>query len=109
ARPSDPDGCDVEEELDGVADEDVAGLEHPVPGEAVVRAVELPAQSKRDPFAAVGGEAGAVELAVERDRAGDALDRQLAGKREPSVVFIELQAARLEADLGVALDVEEVR
>jgi hypothetical protein len=39
------------------------------------------AQHERHRVAAVGVDDGAMELAVERDRARDALDRQVTGKR----------------------------
>src|SRR5439155_13622719 len=47
-------------------------------------------------------------LALGRDRTRDALDRQLAGEREAPAVTVELHAAAVEDDLGMALDVEEV-
>src|SRR5207247_51707 len=84
----------------------LAGFEDAVPDEPVVGAVELSAQRERDPVAAVAVDDGAVELAVEHDRAGNALDRQLTGKSEVAVVAVELHPGRLEADFGVSLGVE---
>jgi hypothetical protein len=66
------------------------------------------AQHERHPVAAVGVDDGAMELAVERDRARDALDRQLTGKREAAAVAVEVQPVRAEADFRAALGVEEV-
>src|SRR6478752_2484752 len=80
----DPDRRYVEGEVDGVADEHAARLEHAIPDEPVV-------------------------LTVEQDRTRDALDRQLARQREVATVAVEMHRDGVEADLGEVLDVEEIR
>src|SRR5579864_1234706 len=108
AHPSvDAEGRDVEDELDGVTHEHTAGLEHAIPDEAVVRALELSTQRERDPLT-VAVDDGAAHLSVEQDRSGDALDGELSGEREMPAVAVELDLRGVEGDLRVALDVEEV-
>src|SRR4029079_17151319 len=65
-------------------------------------------KGEHDHLCAFKVEPGATELAVERERATHTLDRQLAGKREASVVPVEAERVRFECDLREALDVEEV-
>src|SRR6266699_2936503 len=109
AAPSEhPHRRDVECKLDRVPDKHPARLEHPIPNKTEIGAVELPAQRERDPLAAVRMDAAAAKLAVERDRARDALDRQLTRNKEAPVVAVELDLVRLKGDLGVALDIEEI-
>src|SRR5579863_2035513 len=101
APPSlDPHGRDVERQVDSVADEYAAGLEHAIPGEPVVGAVESPVQAEGETLAVlvVGGRS--VQLAVEQDRASDAPDRQFAGQGEVAAVAVEVHPDGVEVDLG---------
>src|SRR5918994_2586443 len=70
---------DVERDLDLFADEDAAGLEGGVPVEAVVLAVEGRRRGEADDLRAEGRGATASLLGVDRDLAGDAVHRQVAG------------------------------
>src|SRR4029077_20345076 len=105
----DPDRRYVEGEVDGVADEHAARLEHAIPDEPVVRTVELTAQCQREPVSVLVVRNASAELTVEQDRTRDALDRQLARQREVATVAVEMHRDGVEADLGEVLDVEEIR
>ena len=91
---------------DLVADEHAAGLERRVPLDAEVLAVDR--AGRREPGLGVAPRvlADAAELEVERDRPGDALDRQVAVQLV--VAAGGLDAGRAERHRRVVLDVEEV-
>src|SRR5687768_3568865 len=104
-------GCldrgDLELERDLVADQDAAGLERGVPGDAPVLAVDDDRALEADALVAerVGGRA--LEGEVDRDGAGDALDGEVA--LDPHhVVAHQRDGGRREGDLRVGGDVEEV-
>src|SRR6478735_11494085 len=71
---------DVDDELDLLGDQDAALFEVGVPGQAPVGAVELAGGLEGGLVVAPGVGGDAVELDVEGDRLGDALDGQVAGE-----------------------------
>src|SRR5690606_7456205 len=81
-------------------------LEHLVPGEAPVGAVELAAGFGGDAGVAPGVGDELAELGLEGDGLGDAADGQLA--LDLVAVALRGDGGGLEAHLGVVLDVEEV-
>src|SRR5690349_11607731 len=106
ARSGVADRRDVELELDLLGDEDAAGLERGVPGEAPVLAVDAGAALEADAQVAerVAGRAGRLE--GDRDRLGLPLDGQLTG--DDPVLAVALDLGRGEGDLLVVVGVEEV-
>src|ERR1044072_3848031 len=98
---------DVELELDLVGHGEVAAAEDHVELHAVVAAAELAADVEADAAVAERGGLRAAELGLERDRLRDAVHREVAGDLV-GVLVDGLEARRLERDLRVALDVEEV-
>src|SRR5205823_9926563 len=75
-------------ELQGhlVADQDAAGLERGVPGDAVVLAVDGDRALEADPQVAERVLGRALEAERDRDRVGHALDGEVAGELERAVV-----------------------
>src|SRR5437868_12702311 len=71
-------GLDIERELDFVADQETAGLEHLVPVEAEQLAIDRAARCERDALIAPRVCCGAEILDREGDVVGDAADRELA-------------------------------
>src|SRR6478735_10306655 len=71
---------DVDDELDLLGDQDAALFQAGVPGQAPVGAVELAGGLEGGLVVAPGVGGDAVELDVEGDRLGDALDGQVAGE-----------------------------
>src|SRR6187402_2676810 len=90
---------DVELELDLLGDEDAAGLERGVPGQAPVLAVDAGAALEADAQVAERVAGRAVGLELDRDRLGLALDREVAG--DDPVVAVALDLGRGEGDLLV--------
>src|SRR4029078_13124274 len=97
---------DVDLELDLVRDQEAAGLERGVPGQAPLLAVQGGAALEAEAGVAERGLGGAGQLEVDRDRLGDVLDGQVAG--DGPVVAVAGDLGGDEGDLGVGLDVEEV-
>ncbi len=93
---------DVDDELDLLGDQDAALFEVGVPGQAPVGAVELAGGLEGGLVVAPGVGGDAVELDVEGDRLGDALDGQVAGEG------VAVVGGADEGDLGEGVDVEEV-
>src|SRR3954452_17410253 len=93
-------------ELDVVRERRLAGRERHVPVETEIGAVDGDLEREVQPLVPerVGRRVG--ERAAELDRAADALDRDLALDDEPVALARHLR--RREADLGRALDVEEL-
>src|SRR6266478_813787 len=90
-----------------LADEDAAGLQGDVPGEAEVFAVDLGGRAEADALVAHRGSAAAVEVDLESDGLGRAVHGQVPDNF-PGVVAQGLHRGRCERDRGVALDIEEV-
>src|SRR4051812_37233188 len=97
---------DVELELDLVGDEDAAGLERGVPGQAPVLAVQRGAALEADAQVAEGVARRAGGLEDDREGLGLALDRQVAG--DDPVVAVAGDRGGDEGDLLVVVGVEEV-
>src|SRR5688500_14942002 len=97
---------DVELELDLVGDEDAAGLERGVPGEAPVLAVDgdLALEAHAGVAERVDGRAGLLEL--DGDRLRHVLDGEVAG--DVPAVTGALDLGRGEGDRRELLGVEEV-
>src|SRR5881227_474562 len=70
---------DVELDAHALADEEAARLQGLVPRQAPVLAVDLGAGREAEPLVAPRRGLGAVELHIEHDRPGHALDREVAG------------------------------
>src|SRR5712691_10038478 len=68
-------GLDLQEQLDLVRDHDAAALDRRVPGHAEVGAVDLSRRGEPNAGAAVGVRTEPVDLELQRDAAGDALQR----------------------------------
>src|SRR4029450_10863361 len=101
------DGGDVELQLDLLAHQQVAAAERLVEGHVPVAAVELAGDLERDALVAPRVGLLALYLGGERDRLGDAVHRQVAGDLERVLVDL-LDGGRLESELRVLLDAEEV-
>src|SRR6478752_9781093 len=99
--------CDVNFELDLVADQPAAGLEGDVPVEAPVLAIDLGLGAETGPPRAVHPGVEAEELDVEVDRLGDVLDRHVGGDHE-AIAAPWPDLRRHDADLGVRLGGEEI-
>src|SRR5205807_7134481 len=100
------DGLDLEDDLDAVADDDAAGLEHGVEVDAEVAALDLAGGGEAAARPAEGIRPEAARLQVERDRLRDALERQLAVQQV--VVTVGPDASGAEVHRLVLLGVEEV-
>src|SRR5215213_7121829 len=74
------DGRDLELESDLVTDQDAAGLERDVPGDAVVLAVDDNGALEADAQVPEGVGSGALELEGNGDGVGDAPNSQVAGE-----------------------------
>src|SRR4051794_19194158 len=98
---------DVELQLDLLAHQQVAAAERLVEGHVPVVAVQLARDLERDALVAPRVGLLALNLGCEGDRLGHAVHRQLAGDLERLVVD-RLDLRRLEAELRVLLDAEEV-
>src|SRR4051812_8654189 len=70
---------DVEVQLDLVGDQDAAGLQRGVPGEAPLGTQDLRLALEADALVAEGVLGRTVELQVDAERLGGAEDRQVAG------------------------------
>src|SRR6187402_213731 len=81
---------DVELELDLLGDEDAAGLERGVPGEAPVLAVDGGLALEADAGVAERVHGGAGLLELDRDGLGDVLDGQVAGDGPVGAVAVHL-------------------
>src|SRR5690606_9489209 len=101
------DGGHLELEGDLLAHEHATGLERRVPGEAPVLAVDDHAALEPEAGVAEGVDGGARVLEVEGDRAGRALDGEVAGHPVGRVVH-HLDRGAAELDGRVVLHVEEV-
>ena len=100
------DGRDVERDLDLVADEDAAGLERGVPGQAVVLARDLERGLEAGARVAERVGRGAGELGGELDVAGHAVDGEVAD--DDVVVAVRADARRGEGPDRLLLGVPEV-
>ena len=101
------DGRDVEAQRDLVADGDVAAAERHVELDAEVAARDLADGLEADAVVAPRIDLRAADLGEELDLVRDVLDREVAGDLQ-RVLVDRLDRRRLERDLRVALDVEEV-
>src|SRR3954452_10929764 len=99
-------GLDLELDGDLVTDDDAAAVHRHLDVDAELVAVDLGLGGEAGARAAEGVRAEAVELKVEDDRAGDALDRQLA--LDGPVGAVGLHRGGAEEHGRVVLDVEEV-
>src|SRR5690554_5969426 len=100
------DGGDLDRDLDLVAHEHATGLEGRVPGEAEVLAGDRGGRGEAGAQVAVGVGRGAVELGLEHDGLGHAVDRELAGHL--GLARTDGNDGRGEGPRGVGLDLEEV-
>src|SRR4051794_29900003 len=98
---------DLELQGDLVADQDAAGLERGVPGDAPVLAVDDQRTLEADALVAERVDRRALEGEVHGHRAADALDREVAGDAD-EVVRDGGDGGGDERDLRVVGDVEEV-
>src|SRR4051795_6249047 len=101
------DGGDLELQDDLVADQDAAGLERSVPGDAVVLAADGDRAVEADPLVAVRVLRGALELEGHRDPVRHVLDGQVAGDLEGGLVH-PADVRGDEGDPRVLLEREEV-
>src|SRR4051812_34734210 len=85
-------GGDVELELDLLADEDAALVEADVPLQAPVAAVDRRLALEAGPEVVPRVDRGAGELPRDRDRVGDAVDREVADQRVDVAVLVDLRA-----------------
>src|ERR1700690_655348 len=97
---------DLQRDLDLVGEQRSARIERLIPDQAEISAVELAVQLELDPIAARLARCLA-ETPGELDLPCDATHRELAHDIQPPCTAI-VDARRAEADLRVALDVEEV-
>src|SRR5439155_4710860 len=95
------------EDRDLVRERGLTAWERVVPVEPELAPVDGRAQAEADPLVAVGIGDRRTHGPGDRDRLRDALDRQLAGDREPAVA-VEADLLGGEAELRVPLGVEEV-
>src|SRR5437899_10714043 len=102
------DGLDSQFDTGRLADEEPAGFESDIPGQAEVLAVDLGGRAEADALVAHRGGAATVEVDLQGDGPGRAVHGQVAGEF-PGVVAQWLHRGRCEGDRGVVLDVEEVR
>ncbi len=100
------DGGDLDLQDDLVGDHD-AGVQRGLPVDAEVLAVDGARGGQADALQVVGVDVGALELDVEIDGLGDALDGQVAGQ-DALVVAGDLGVGGDEGDLRVLLDLEEI-
>src|SRR5271166_6171594 len=101
------DALDLESDRDLLADGDAAAGDRAVVADAPVRPVDLGGGGEACPGAAVSVRAEAVDLELQRDRAGGAADGQVAVQEE--VVPFGADTSGVEGQRGVRLDLEEVR
>src|SRR5439155_11700493 len=101
------DGLDSQFDTGRLADEESAGFQSDVPGEAEVLAVDLGGGAEADALVAHGGGAATVEVDLQGDGPGRAVHGQVT-RQFPGVVAQWLHRCRCEGDRGIALDVEEV-
>src|SRR6266700_6526076 len=101
------DGLDLDFEADLPGEQPAAGLQGRVPVEAPVLAVDLGEGGETGTDATPGVGAGAEELEVEGDWAGNVLEGQIAGKF-PDALICPAQPGGAEGNLRVLLDIEEV-
>src|SRR2546421_3899128 len=99
------DGLHGQFDADRLANEEAAGFETNVPGEAEVLAVDLGGGAEADALVAHGGGAATVEFDLEGDGPGRSVHGQIAEKL-PGVVLQWLHPGRRERHRGVVLDVE---
>src|SRR2546421_1443593 len=102
-----PDELQLREDRYLVRERGLAAWQGVVPVDAEVGAVDLRAQVEPDPLVAVGIDDRRADRAGDRYRPADAPDRQLAADRDLAVAG-EADVLGAEAELGVALGVEEV-
>src|SRR4051812_34894759 len=101
------DSGNVELELDLLADEDAALVERDLEGKAPVATVDGRLALEPDAEAAPRVDRGAVELPVDGDRVGLAVDGEITDQRVDVVLHL-LDLRTDEGDLRVVGDVEEV-
>src|SRR5437763_17116095 len=99
------DGLDSQFDTGRLADEESAGFESHVPGEAEVLAVDLGGRAEADALVAHRGGAATVEVDLQGDEPGAAVHGQVADKLE-GVAAQWLHPGRCEGDRGVVLHVE---
>src|SRR3954463_4403214 len=87
-RSGDLDRRDVELHLDPVADQHAAGVQHGVPGQRPVAALDGQRALEADPGVAERVQRRAGEREVHRDRLGDVLDGEVAG--DPVDLVVDL-------------------
>src|SRR5215471_17407547 len=101
------DSLDFELDVDAVTDEDAARLEHLIPGQAEVLAIEGSPRGEADAQVPPRILSPAAVLRVERDLARHAADRQIADDAVAPLAHL-LDALARELKLGKLLHVEEV-
>src|SRR4026207_399681 len=100
-------GFDVDHDVDAIADHHATRLEHLVPGEPELPAVDRGRGAERGAFVAPGILRLTEDLDVEHDVARDALDGQRAVDAQ-MIGGRRCDARGLEGDFRIALDVEEI-
>jgi len=100
-------GLDLELDADLAADDDTAGLDREVPGGAEVVPVDLGDGREPGPLTAPRIVAPAQVLELERDRPGDAADREVTVNPVLTLAVLGDRGAP-ERELREPLDVEEV-
>src|SRR5438105_14806970 len=101
-------GLDSQFDAGRLADEESAGFESNVPGQAEVLAVDLGGRAEADALIAHGGGAATIEVDLEGDGLAGAVHGEIADDL-PGVIAQGLHADRREGDRRVVLDVEEAR
>src|SRR5207302_8398441 len=94
------DGLDGQFDTGRLADEESAGFETDVPGEAEVLAVDLGGRAEADALVAHRGAAATVEVDLQGDGPGRAVHGQVA-REFPGAVAQWLHRGRCEGDRGV--------
>src|SRR5262249_10365305 len=94
-------------DVDAIADQDAAGLQHLIPFEAEVLPVHGTFGDESHPLVAPRILGPAAVLDVEGHLPRDVTDRQVAG-HPAAVVVLLLDAPAPEAELGKLLDIEEI-
>src|SRR5262249_13907988 len=102
-----PDGLHFEIDVDAIADEDAAGLEHLIPGETEVLSVERRLCGEPDALVTPRISGAIAVLDVEGDLACDVPDREVSEYTVVSVVE-SFDSLASKSELGKRLHVEEV-
>ena len=101
------DQLDVDLDLDVLADHQATGFEQPIVGQAELGAVDGQSTAHAETCVAPGILDGAGDVDRHANRLGGPLDGQVTDSHQ--LIAIPLDRGTAEADLGVVLDIEEVR